>query len=300
MMFAAVRQWMAEDDRKQREQEPSDKGEFEESDEFGFVDEGTNEYDVPTAFTSSSARTEVGLDAPEAIEDTRELEVPRSLKPRRRQREIPAEVRDQWESRGRVAGRFRRWFYSDPVVVWFYHLPKRTRRTLSWALWIIVAAATIITVFLSSTIGIYPLVAEYLRPSLAPKPESPLRTLPRQGRPFDLVEDRELSAKEFRLATDCIWLTADPGTGYTIDEGGLSLELDGKTVAELDIRYNWDGLVRLYFGAGRVPPREDLMLRVPIHRGGLWSLERGRGYELFRQGGREPSSVLIGPIRFSD
>jgi len=265
----------------------------------GFDEENTADYQVPSAFNRSSARSEISMDAPGAIEDTRELEVPRSLNPRRGGREIPAEVREQWESRGRVAGRFRRWFFSDPVVGWYYALPRARRRLIGWGLWITASAATIVIVFATSSMGIFPVVEEMMRPTFAPRPEQPERLFPRPGAAFDLVEARRLSSEEFRLATDCLWLTTDPGSGYSLDDAGVALELDGKKVAELDVRYNWDGLIRLYFGAGKVPHDKDLMLRVPIQRGGMWSFQRGRGYETFLQGGRTPSHVLLGPISFT-
>lgn len=265
----------------------------------GFNEENTSEYNVPSSFNRSSARSEISMDAPAAIEDTRELEVPRSLKPRRGSRDIPVEVREQWESRGRVAGRFRRWFFSDPVVAWYYSLPSTRRRTLTWGAWISASAATIVLVFATSSLGIYPVVEEMMRPSFAPRPERPERLFPRPGVAFDLVEERQLSSEEFRLATNCLWITSDPATGHVIDVAGVALESAGVKVAELDVRYNWDGLIRLYFAAGKVPPDKELMIRIPVQRGGMWSFEKGRSHETFFQGGRNPSHVMLGPIRFS-
>ncbi len=280
--------------------EPSHQDDESTGESSGFSGESTSEYQVPSEFKRSSARSEISMDAPGAIEDTRELEVPRSLKPRRGSREVPAAVREQWESRGRVAGRFRRWFFSDPVVAWYYTLPRARRRLLSWATWITASAATIVIVFATSSMGIFPVVEEMMRPSFAPRPEAPERLFPRLGAAFDLVEERQLSSEEFRLATDCLWITVDPGSGYILDKGGVALELDGQKVAELDVRVNWDGLIRLYFGAGKVPHDKDLMIRIPIEKGGMWSLQQGRSYETFLQGGQTPSHVVLGPIRFSE
>jgi hypothetical protein len=263
-----------------------------------FREETTNEYDVSSAFEGSSARAEISMDAPEAVEDTRELEVPRSARPRRQTREIPEEVREQWERKGRVAGRFRRWFYSDPVVIWFYMLPRKTRRTLTWAAWILFTCATTAAVFTTSALGLYPIIEEYVRPAFAPRPESPVRLTPRPGMAFDFVEERDLDADEFRLATDCLWIVPEPSTGWEIDEAGVTLEKDGETVAELDIRYNWDGLVRLYFGAGEIPVGEDLHVRIALREGGMWPTRKGQGYALYVQGGNLPPSYVIGPIRF--
>jgi hypothetical protein len=280
--------------------EPSQQDHEITGDPTGFEEENTNDYQVPSTFNRSSARSEMSMDSPGAIEDTRELEVPQPSSTRRGRREIPAEVREQWESHGRVAGRFRRWFFADPVVGWFYSLPQARRRLLGWAAWITASAATIVIVFATSSMGIFPVVEEMMRPTFAPRPEQPERLFPRLGAAFDLVEERRLSSEEFRLATDCLWITVDPGTGYVLDNAGVALELDGKKVAELDVRYNWDGLIRLYFGAGKVPPDKDLMLRLPVERGGMWSLKQGSSYETFLQGGRTPSHVMLGPIRFSE
>jgi hypothetical protein len=280
--------------------EPSQQDDEITGESTGFNEENTSDYQVPSTFNRSSARSEISMDSPGAIEDTRELEVPQPLKPRRGVREIPLHVREQWESHGRVAGRFRQWFFSDPVVAWYYTLPEARRRLLSWAAWITASAATIVIVFATSSMGIFPIVEEMMRPTFAPRPEKPERLFPRPGAAFDLVELRELSSEEFRLATDCLWITVDPGSGYILDNAGVALELKGKKVAELDVRYNWDGLVRLYFGAGKVPSDKDLMIRLPVERGGMWSLQQGANYETFLQGGRTPSHVMLGPIRFSE
>lgn len=304
MWPAAEGKMTTEEELAQSEASPAEESAQQDKESAGedsaFREENTSDYQVPSEFTRSSARSEISMDSPGAIEDTRELEVPRSLRPRRGPRSIPAEVREQWESRGRVAGRFRRWFFSDPVVVWFYSLPVARRRLLNWGAWITAAAATIVIVFATSSLGIFPVVEEMMRPTFAPRPEAPERLFPRIGVAFDLVEERELSSEEFRLATDCLWITSDPGTGYVIDTNGVVLELDGNKVAELDVRYNWDGLVRLYFGAGKVPAGKDVMIRIPVRRGGMWSYRKGYGYETFLLGGNTPSHVLLGPIRFSD
>jgi len=116
--------------------------------------------------------------------------------------------------------------------------------------------------------------------------------------PFDFVEERQYSANDFRLATACIWIARNPASAWHIDESGLALLEDGKEIAVLDLRENWDGLLKIYFGRGRVPEGKPLFIKIPLVEGGLWKVGGGKGYRLLAFGGRTPPYYLLGPMVF--
>jgi hypothetical protein len=303
-----------EDSTEDSDEFTEDSDEFtEDSDEFGedsaeisgssrklSLEETTDEYNMNRAFERAAARSRVaGEEGPPLRDQTRELALPRDVRPSKRD-QIPEHVRAQWEAQPRIASRIKLWIYSEPVVLWYYHLPQRIRRLIRTATWMVVAAGTMVGVFAISAMAVYPSVEEYVRPMFAPRPEEPIRFSPRRGAVFDLVEERDLNADKFRYATDCIWMTRDQDTDWEFIPGGLDLMKDGESVAALDVRYNWDGLLRFYFRAGKIPVGEDVYLQMSLVGGGLWADKTTAHYSLFSQGGRIPARVAVGPVRFID
>jgi len=265
-----------------------------------FPGESTSEYSVGEAFLKSAARAEISMDAPDAIEATREVALPFRQSRSRRDSAISEEIRAQWEAQPRVASRFKRWLYSDPAVRWFHSLPRATRAAVVRSVWIVATSGLIVGVFAASVFGIYPRVENYVRPMFAPKPDEPVRFFPREDMPFDFVEERTVSAGDFKMGVDCIWVTPDPLSNWAIDRNGLELVSGDGSVASLDVRENWDGLLRFYFGAGDVSADMAAYIKIPIIEGGLWTVARFGTHKLYSQGGPVPPSYLLGPFRFSE
>jgi hypothetical protein len=158
----------------------------------------------------------------------------------------------------------------------------------------------IVGLFAVSEFGIYPMVEEAVRPIFAPKPDYPVRMKPREGYLLDLVEDRVFSATTYKQATDCIWLTPSPEMQWEMDTDAFQLVDGGETIALLDVRANWDGLVRVYFAVGKLPVGKPLHIKVPIRKGGLWPVKDGGDYGLYALGSGIPSALLVGPVLFHD
>lgn len=266
-----------------------------------FPGETTREYDLDETSLKSSARSEISLDEAAAVEDTRELEVPRSLTSPRRRKEISDEVKDQWEEKPRLLLRLRRRLNSEPVVIWYHSRPAALRRAVGRFTWILAASLMMVGVFLVSALVFYPGFETYVRPMFAPKPKEPIRFSARDGHPFDLVEERSLSADKFRLATECVWLARIPDESLSIDVSGLALlDWNMEQIASLDVRENWDGLLRIFFGTGKILVGEPLYIRIPIVDGGMWTVSNNRGYRLMARGGRIPPAYVVGPLTFMD
>jgi hypothetical protein len=265
-----------------------------------FPGETTREYDLDEATLKSSARSEISLDEAAAVEDTRELEVPRSLTSQRR-KVIPDEVKEQWEKKPRLLLRIRRRWNSEPIVIWYHSKPVATRRAVGRLAWILSASLMMVAVFIVSALVFYPEFETYVRPMFAPRPKEPIRFSVRQGEAFDLVEERSLSADKFRLATECVWLARTPEESLRIDVDGLALlDRNMEQIASLDLRENWDGLLRIFFGTGKIPVGEPLYIRIPVVDGGMWTVSRHRDYRLMARGGRVPPAYVVGPITFMD
>lgn len=265
-----------------------------------FPGETTSEYNVDEAFQKAAARSEISMDSPEAVEDTRELAVPERVRSPRRDPAVADEIRAQWETQPRVVSRFKRWWYSDPAVQWFCYLPRKTRVIIVRSIWILAASSAIVGVFSASALGIYPWMESVVRPTFAPKPKEPVRFYPRGQLPLDFVEDRTLRAQDFKMGLESIWITANPLTGWTIDRNRLELvDLEGP-LASLDLRDNWDGLMRVYFGAGKVPVAKPLYIRIPIVGGGMWTVAESPSHRRLTAGGTVPPFYLLGPITFRE
>lgn len=261
-----------------------------------FQGEKTREYLLSDGFEVPSARSEIALDSPEAVESTREVQVPKGLV--REQRKIgPDDAK--WPEPVGVKAQLRKRFYEDPLVRRYMAIPLRTRQNIARAIWIISACWMIVAIYMWSSLVVYPLLEDYLRPAIAPKPEKQLRVIPREGLAFDLAEEREYDGRKFKMGTDCIWLVKDPSSPLEVVGDRLSLVYEGKSIAELDVRENWDGLLRVYFGVGELIPKTPVYIRLPVKDGGMWSVTHVPEYTVLRQGGAVPSHFLVGPVYFS-
>jgi len=242
----------------------------------------------------------VSFDAPEAVEDTRELAVPRRLGNAARAQEPPPDVSAQWDAQPRVASAFKRWFLSDPVVLWYFSFPAHTRHLFKRALWITLAAALVVGVFFASLAVLGPLIENYVRPSFGMRPENAIRFSPRAGQVLDIVEEEPVNARRFRMAEACVWVTREKDVRETFDPRKVELVQAGKAVARLDVIENWDGLLRVYFGAGEIPTGVPLEVRFPIDGGGMWKLVDRGGYRVLALGGPVPTFRSVGPVEFKE
>lgn len=263
----------------------------------GFQGEKTREYLLSDGFVSPSARSEISLDSPDAVEDTREVQIPKGALRERTKPTFTAE--EHWPRHQGFKARFKKRFYEDPLVRWYMAFPASTRGNVARALWILTACWMIVGIYFWSTLVVHPLFENYLRPLIAPRPEQALRAEPRDGLAFDLVEDREYDGRNFKMGTDWIWLTRDRDCDWEVASERVSLVYDGKSIAELDLRKNWDGLLRVYFGVGELIPKTPLYVRIPMKDGGMWPLTEVPDYRLLRRGGTVPSYVLVGPVYFN-
>jgi len=260
-----------------------------------FREDNTDEYDVSEMWEKGSARSQLSIGIGEAVEDTRELIV-QSRKRQARHNELEPQA---WASPPNLRTRLRLWLSDDPLVLWYLGLPRSTRALLSRLAWVLVTTVAIAVVFSISALGIYPLVEEHVRPTFAPRPDEPVRLVAREGYAFDLVEKREYPLEPFRLGTDCIWIAPAPHLSWKVDPSHFSLvDALGTHVAELDVRLNWNGLIRVYFGAGVLPALKPLWVRVAIERGGLWNRSRSPTHDTWRLGGMPPPFVDVGPVHF--
>jgi hypothetical protein len=261
-----------------------------------FQGEKTREYLLSEGFETPSARSEIALDSPAAAEATREVEIPKGMV-RERRKIGPGE--DKWPEPVGVKARLRKRFYEDPLVRWYMAFPAGIRQNVSRALWIISACWLMVAIYMWSSMVVYPVLEGYLRPAIAPKPEHQLRVTPREGLAFDLAEEREYDGRKFKMGTDCIWLVKDPSSPLEVVGHRLSLVHDGKSIAELDVRENWDGLLRVYFGVGELIPKTPVYIRLPVKDGGMWAVTQVPEYTVLRQGGAVPPHFLVGPVYFS-
>ncbi|MBM4354975.1 MAG: hypothetical protein FJ109_14520 [Deltaproteobacteria bacterium] len=261
-----------------------------------FREENTDEYDARGMWEKGSARSHLSIGIGETVEDTREVFIQSS---RKRNAQAVSEDRPAWATPPSLRGRLRVWLADDPLVLWYLSLPRTTRVRLGRIGWIVVTSVAIAVVFSVSALGVYPLVEEHVRPAFAPRPEKPERLVAREGLAFDLAEERDYPLEPFRLGTDCIWIVRNPALAWPVDPSHFELvDATGAHVADLDVRVNWDGLVRVYFGVGRLPELKPLWIRVSIAMGGLWSSVRERAWTLCRIGGVPPPFVDVGPVRF--
>ncbi len=261
-----------------------------------FREENTDEYDVSEMWEKGSARSQVSVAIGETVEDTRELIIQSGRKRAAREGELEQQ---KWATPPTLRARLRLWLADDPLVIWYLGLPKPTRALLSRFSWILATAVAIAAVFSISALGIYPLVEEHVRPAFAPRPEEPTRLVAREGLAFDLVEDRDYPLEPFRLGTDCIWIARSPLFEWKVDPPHFELvDASGTHVASLDVRLNWDGLIRVYFGVGDLPSLKPLWIRVTLANGGLWPQARTLAYSVSRLGGMPPPFVDVGPVRF--
>lgn len=275
--------------------EPVRVGEGEDPGQF--PGESTREYRLEDTFAVPSARSEITMDSPKAREDTRQVVMPVAASRARRKRPVEYDEAE-WPAQNSFSDRFRRKFYSDPVVLWFRSLPRGRRQVLARVAWILGACWLIIGIFMWSSMVIYPMLEGHLRPSFAPKPGKQVRSHPRPGLVFDLAEDRTYDARKFKMGVDCLWVTKDQASEQAIVPEGLALVYGNETVATLDLRVNWDGLLRFYFGVGEVIPNSPMYVKIPIVDGGMWLEDRRAGYKTLSAGGPVPAYHLVGPVFF--
>jgi len=262
-----------------------------------FPGESTREYRLEDTFEAPAARSEITMDSPRAREETRQVVMPVAASRQRPSKPVEYDEKE-WPAANTVGDRFRRKFYADPVVHWFMSLPRERRQVLARAAWILGACWLIIGIFMWSSMVIYPMLEGHLRPSFAPKPGKQVRKHPRQGKVFDLAEERTYDARKFKMGIDCLWVTKDPASRQDIVPGGVSLVYGNEIVATLDMRVNWDGLLRFYFGVGDLIPNSPMYVRIPIVDGGMWLEDKRAGYKLLSAGGPVPSYHLVGPVFF--
>jgi len=262
-----------------------------------FREDNTDEYDVQDMWEKVSARSQVSIGIGETVEDTRELLIRASSRSRRAPE---SDLEPQaWTHPPNLRKRLRRWLADDPLVLWYLGLPARRRTFLGRQTWIALTAVAIAVVFSISALGVYPLIEEHMRPVFAPRPEEPARLIAREGLAFDLVEERDYPLEPFRLGTDCIWIARAPSAPWAVDPTHFELvDSLGVSMAQLDVRLNWDGLIRVYFGVGTLPALRPLWVRVPLAGGGLWPSGRTLAYSLYRLGGMPPPFIDVGPVRF--
>jgi hypothetical protein len=278
-------------------EEPDGRRESTE-DPVPFKKEDTREYNLDQVGKASAARSEIGFDRPEAAEDTKQVVLPDA---RRRKVSVAQAAAEsaQWPEREQSGGWLRRAFAKDPLVRWYFSRSRAVRTRLFLAFWVIITAGAVVGIFVWSSLGIFPWLEHYLRPAFAPRPAEPVRVVPRDDALFDLVEDRSVPMNRFIMGEDHVWLTRAPGSKVEIDADKMDLLYKGEAVASLDLRKNWDGLIRVYFRVGDIMPNTPFTIRLPIIGGGMWSVGSGAGYRVFRIGGPIPAYVDVGPVVFS-
>ena len=262
-----------------------------------FRGEHTREYRLPDSFEAPASRSEVAMDSPRAREDTTQVILPLGVAKQKRPEHLEYDEAE-WPEQKTFRDTFRRRLYADPAVRWFFSLPAARRQVIVRAAWILGACWMIIGIFMWSSMVIYPILEEHLRPSFAPKPGKPVRNHPRHGLTFDLVEERTYDARKFKMGIDCVWVTRQPGSEQRIVPERVSLVYGDETVATLDMRVNWNGQLRFYFGVGEVIPNSPMYVKIPIENGGMWLVDRSPGYGVFSQGGPIPAFYLVGPVFF--
>ena len=187
-----------------------------------------------------------------------------------------------------------------PFLQWYGSLKPEQRRRVYKGLWMFCASSLIITLFSLAIVVIFPLMEDHFTVSFGPRPKHPVRFLPKEGAAFALVEDRPYGHDRFIAGMDCIWVTTDPVRGAAMAGFGPFLEYEGEIVALLDGRQTWNGMTRLYFKRGDIPPDQPVDLVIPVEGGGTIPLDDGPGYRLASPGGDVPARVLLGPVIFKE
>jgi hypothetical protein len=187
-----------------------------------------------------------------------------------------------------------------PFLHWYFSLDRVRRRRVYKGMWMLSASTAIITLFTLATVVVFPLLEERFTASFGPRPDLPVRWLPEAGAPFALVEDRLYRHDRFIAGMDCIWVTSDPVLAPKIASFGPFLVDDGEMIAVLDVQETWNGMLRLYFERGEVPPDEPVYLVIPLEGGGTVPLDAGPGYRVATAGGAAPARVVLGPVTFKE
>lgn len=189
----------------------------------------------------------------------------------------------------------------SPLITWFYSIPRPKRIRLTQWVWMGAASLLIVSSFTASTLLILPLLSDTLMPSFGPKPKSPWFFLPPHGELFALVENSPISKPRFKAGMECIWVSADPVKNPELDfPAPYLIDKEGNQLCQLETRTNWDGLLRFYFDEGQLPVDEPLMLVIPVRNGGLHAWKQGKTFQAFLPGGKSPSRVVLGPLKFID
>jgi hypothetical protein len=186
----------------------------------------------------------------------------------------------------------------DPVTRWYYSLPVDHRLSIYRASWMLAASFLAVATFMFCVMVLYPRLSAHYLPSVGPRPTMPQVFNPPAGEFYALVENRGYDRDRFIAGLDCIWVTHDPLRAPGIAKEGPYLERRGRIIGRLDVKENWDGLLRLYFSAGDLKEETEANLVIPLAGGGAFTLAEHQGAKVLLPGAPTPDHLVIGQINF--
>jgi hypothetical protein len=186
----------------------------------------------------------------------------------------------------------------DPFTRWYYGLPVDQRLSVYRALWMMAASFLVVATFTFCVIILYPRLSTHFLPAVGPRPKLPQVFNPPAGELYALVENRGYDRDRFIAGLDCIWVTYDPVRAPGIAKEGPYLEHHGRVIGRLEVKENWDGLLRLYFSAGDIKEEPDADLVIPLAGGGAFKLAGPAGARVLLPGAPTPDRLVVGHINF--